>query len=217
MPLIDRRPVLRAPRAGRLLATLLLVAGLGWATPVHAGLVFSVPTGLPATAGTTNGFFDIVLDVTGAANVSAFQFSLALPSTSGITFISADTTSPNYIFPGSSGIGWTLENSSLTITAGDLFLSLPGYVPLSDTTVSLGRVYFQVDSAAPGGTVPLMFDTTPTQTLVLDDTGGSLDYSAQSGSIVVTATAVPEPSTLSLAIAGAVLLGGYGLHRRGKS
>ena len=88
---------------------------------------------------------------------------------------------------------------------------------LSDTTASLGRVYFQVDSAASSGTVPVTFDTTPTQTLVLDDTGGSLGYSTRSGSIAVTAVAVPEPSTLILAIGGGLLLGGYGLHRRRRS
>src|SRR5262249_16090311 len=125
---------------------------------------------------TTDDFFDVSLAVTGAAKISAFQFTLDLPSTSGITFTKADTASPNYIFPTSSGIGWTLGSNSLAITSGDLDVTSPGYITLTDTTVSLGRVYFQVACAATGGTVPVMFDTSPMQTLVLEDMGNSLDY-----------------------------------------
>ena len=125
MALIDCPGVRRAPRVGRLFVALFLAAWLGRDTLVHAGVVLSLPTNVPATAGTTSSFFDVFMEVTGTANVSSFQFSLDLPSTSGVTFTAADTTSPGYLFPGSSGIGWTLANNSLTITAGDLDLSPP--------------------------------------------------------------------------------------------
>jgi hypothetical protein len=48
------------------------------------------------------------------------------------------------------------------------------------------------------------FDTSALQTLILDDAGNSLDYSARSGSILVPAAAVPEPSTLLVVTVGAI-------------
>ena len=210
---IHRRSIRQARGPGRLLVALLLAIGLAGTTRVQAGLVLSTPSNIPATAGTSNDFFDVSLTVTGAANISAFQFTLDLPSTSGITFTSADITSPNYIFPSSSGIGWTLGSNSLSITAGDLDLTAPGYVTLSDTAVTLGRVYFQVAPTASGSTVPVTFDTSAMQTLVLDDLGNSLGYSPSSGSIVVTAGAVPEPPASALSTFGALLLAAYGLLR----
>lgn len=210
---IDRRLIQRVRCPGRFLVALLLAAGLGGVAPVHADLVLSIPTNIPADAGTTDNFLDVSLTVTGTAQIGAFQFTLDLPSSSGVTFISADTTSPNYIFPTSSGIGWTLGPDSLTISAGDLELDPPGYVTLTDTTVSLGRIDFQVATTAPGGLAPVTFDTSATQTLVLDGSGNPLSYSAPSGSIEVTAAAVPEPSTLGLVIMGAVCFAAHGLRR----
>lgn len=217
MPLTDLLPSSRAPRAVGPLFALFLAAGLGGTSPARAGLMLSLPADVPATAGSSGNYFDVVLGVTGTANVSAFQFSLTLPGASGITFTSADTTSPGYIFPGSSGIGWTVGGNGLSITAGDLDADPPGYLSLSDTTVSLGRVYFRVDASAPGGTVPVAFDTAPLQTLLLDDSLNALDYATQPGSIAVTATAVPEPATFRLVVAGALFVGGYGRLRRGIS
>ncbi len=204
MTLINRRPGRQARRPRRYIAPLVLCVGLVWAMPAQAGLVISLPNNFPATPGSSNDFFDVSLTVTGTYNISAFQFTLDLPSGSGVIFTAADITSPNYIFPDSFGIGSTIDNGGLTIVAGDLELNPPGYVTLTDTTVSLGRVEFQVDSTAQGGTVPVTFDTAPLQTQLLDDVGSPLDYSATSGSILITATAVPEPSTLLMGAVGAI-------------
>ncbi len=204
MNLIYRRPGRRARRPARWITLLILCLGLVWAPAVYAGLVISVPTNIPVTPGAAPYSFDVTLTVTGTYNISAFQFTLDLPGASGVTFVAVEITSPGYIFPDSSGIGSSVENAGLTITAGDLELNPPGYVTLSDTTVSLGRVEFQVDPAAPGGTVPVTFDTSPIQTLVLDDAGTPLDCSTRSGSIVVAAAAVPEPSTLWMGVVGAI-------------
>ncbi len=165
MTLINRRRGPRTQHPDRCLVALCLSLGLACAVPAQAGLVISVPNDITATAGSSQDFFDVSLIVTGTYKISAFQFTLNLPSGSGVTFIAADITSPNYIFPDSSGIGWTIDNAGSTIFAGDLEFNPPGCVTLSDTTVSLGHVAFQVDLAATGGTVPVTFDTSPNQTL----------------------------------------------------
>jgi hypothetical protein len=200
--------------ADRRIVALVFCLGMVWAPPAQAGLVISVPNNVPATAGSLSNFFDVSLTVTGTYKISAFQFTLDLPNGSGVTFTAADNSSPNYLFPDSSGLGATIDNGGLTIIAGDLELNPPGYVTLSDTTVSLGRVDFQVDLTAQTGTVPVSFDTSPNQTLVLDDLGSPWDYSTTSGSILVSASSVPEPSAFLLMGAGALLVLGYARYFR---
>ena len=204
MTRMDRRLCRRTYRRNRRLVALGLALGLVWATPARAGIVISAPNDIPATAGTSMASFDVSLTVTGTERIGAFQFKLDLPDGSGVRFVSADLPPANYLFPDSAGVGSTIDNAGLTIFVGDLELNPPGYAMLTDTTVSLGRIVFRLDQGTPGGTVPLTFDMDPLQTIILDDNGSPLDAVAQSGSIFVTAAAVPEPSTLLLGIIGGI-------------
>ena len=220
MRVMQRRTSGRVRRAAGALAAALLL-GVTAAAPARAGLVLAAPTGVPAAAGTGGNFFDVTLTADGGTDyrVSGFEVTLDVPSGSGVTFTNADTsTTAPYIFPGSTP-NVSFEAGQVMIHVADLDLNPPGYVTLNDQTVGLGRIYFSVAAGAPTATVPVTFDTSLDQTVVVDDTLTPYDSSVltiHDGSIDVTgqAAAVPEPSTLAQAAAGALATALACLRRR---
>ena len=65
-----------------------------------------------------------------------------------------------------------------------------------------------------GSNVPVSLDTSPNQTLLLDDLVSPCDYSTTSGSILVTASFVPEPSNAVFRGTVAFPLPSHALHSR---
>ncbi|MDB5350576.1 MAG: hypothetical protein JWN86_1823 [Planctomycetota bacterium] len=177
----------------------------------HAGLVFTVNDVTAAAGSTGNTTLEVSLtnDSTTDATpeIAAFQFRLMVSGASGVTFTDADILTANnpYIF-GTNTSAPPLSFDTFpntTFTASDIYTILNSGVALDPLqTVGLGRVTFDVAPSA-GGLVVVTIVPNFTDS-VLDPDGNRLDlpYTFVNGSINVTPVAVPEPSSLVLALVG---------------
>jgi hypothetical protein len=160
-------------------------------------------------------------------NVAGFQFELQVPAGSGVLFTGATTSTAaaTYIFAGNS-IADALFGSSLIVSpppppaTSDLLGLDTVATPGSFTTLNpgnsfgLGLISFTVDESAAAGIVPVSiipFDvnTAPNGTLISDNLGNSIPFTASDGTITIQAgtIVVPEPSTFMVAI----VIGGGGI------
>jgi hypothetical protein len=185
-------------------------------TSARAAVFLSVQ---PATAaaGSSGNAFDVDLINSGPANltVGGFSFGIATAN-SNISFTDANTsTTDPYIFAGNSLFGPDLSGptSGQSLSASD-FYAIPGLgVTLgAGTTVGLGHVLFDVSPSATAGIFPVGFDVFP-MTSLSDPSGNNINVdSLVSGEITITGgMAVPEPSSLLLFLAAAILVVGLRL------
>ena len=184
-----------------------------------AGLVLQVENASAQAGGT--GSFDVVLSATdGSFQVAGFSVELSVAPGSGISFtaVGVATATAPYIFT-------TLQSPPLTFSSfptndfigSDSSMSSPGYVTLSappTVTVGLEHVAFAVAAGTPSGDVPvsiLIGDTTQ----ILDNNTNLLPFDSVNGTITVTGSAVPEPSSLVMGFVSLALAGGsVALERR---
>jgi hypothetical protein len=179
-----------------------------FAPAARASLIFSV-NDVTAVAGSTgNTTLEVSLTNSGAVAtpaIAAFQFQLSVSAAAGVTFTDADIATANnaYIF-GTNTLTPPLSFDSFpntSFTASDIYaLPASGVSIGAGQTVGLGRVTFDVAPSA-SGVVPITIVPDFTDS-VLDPNGDpiSLTYQFVNGSISVSA--VPEPSSLLLALLG---------------
>lgn len=196
-------------------AGLLLVIGL----PARADIILSVQD-VSADVGSTGNTLEVDLENTGgsAVNIASFSFEISVAGTSGVTLTGADTsTGMNaYIFAGNSYAeadfgGQIATMTGTTLDASDLALS--GSTGLgANSTLALGRVFFDVAGSATAGPVTVAIADYPS-TSVSDPNLGNITFdTSNNGTITISQNSVPEPSSLVSAILG--FLGAVRLIRR---
>lgn len=197
----------------------LVASALGLLAPVPASAALIVSFGSSIAAAGSNQFVDVLLHNTGSAvtvDVFSFDFSTSSPY---ITFTEAttSTTTAPYIFAGNSLFGpivsTTPPPNGQTVIASDLAVCC-GTVVGPNSTFALGEVEFQTAAGAPSGSAILVLNASGTS---LSDSSGNLIpiTTLTNGSITVTASAVPEPSTLSMLTPLTLFLVAVGPIRRG--
>ena len=190
------------------------------AVPARADLILGI-SNTTASRGDNGDSFEVMLSNTGSTAVSlaGFSFGVSVSGASGILFtdVTTGTILDPYLFEGTSLFdpditdpGQTLPGA--TITASDLTLDASGAVMVDpNSTVGLGRVFFNVDSLL-GQSALVTLLGFPVTTLS-DANGNFVDISSMSGGSIAV-TSAPEPGTLGL-VGGAVLF--WRLCRRGNS
>jgi hypothetical protein len=180
-----------------------MVAGLvlGMGRSGHADISVSVePATIPVNAGSIGNTLEIDLTNTGpAVNVAGFSFEISVPTSSGVTFTGADTsTSATYIFAGNSLFGPIISSSppGTTLDAGDLAATLGSFTTVGPgaTTFGLGLVSFDVAGSATG-TATVSFNSSIT-TLTAPDGSNIPINTLNNGTITIQSPSpVPEPAT----------------------
>jgi hypothetical protein len=204
------RPNMRRAAARRLAFPFAAGLTLLFAPAAQAGLILSLNDVTAAAGSTGNRSLEVSLTNSGAVatpEIAAFQFQLTVSGASGVTFTDADIMTANnpYIFGSNTGAPPLSFDPfpNTAFTASDIYTIPNSGVALgAGQTVGLGRVTFDVALSA-GGIVPVTIVPNFTDS-VLDPNGDpiNLPYEFVNGSIDVTATAVPEPPSLVLALFG---------------
>ena|ERR1035438_6375156 len=207
---------IRTFRPGMLVPAALAAIAL-FSAPARADFVFSLESGINATAPSTGNTFDVLLKNMGGSDVLVGGFSWGITtSDADITFTGADTSTVTpYVFTGDS---FDVINSfplvtntlpGLTVEASDFSNSGAGDVVASGGTVAVGRVMFDIANNATPGQFAVTFETTGINSLS-DNNGSALPFTTQDGTITITPnTTVPEPSQGGLmicALAGLAIL-----------
>ena len=177
-----------------------------------AALVISMSPTTQDVAQGGVGFLEFSIDTTGMGDIdlAAFNVTITVPDTSGITFTGGDDNVLNYAFFGET-LGFAFADPMIAGTNGGDILDLsdnPLGTTLAEGTYGLGRMFFSVDANAPVGLVNFTLDAATSFT---DGNFDPIDFTplpgATLGTINVQATAVPEPSSIGLlAIAGSGLI-----------
>jgi hypothetical protein len=191
----------------RLILTASLILGL-FAGTAEAGFRIQTPNVDPVAAGTTGLFFDVVLTNTGDAPVQnyqllAYDIRIGISGASGVTFTNVTENSPGYAFA-SNNFGILVTSSPpLTISWNDAAIF---DVPIATgESVTLGRVHFDVSTAATAGTYELSIQTPFTN--LSDETFSPVSYQVSNGSIEITNNSVnpvPLPHSFWLSLIGAI-------------
>jgi hypothetical protein len=195
------------------LLSLALVLVLGPAS-VHADLTMSLDNLTGPTAG--QGTFEVLLTNTVSTvgqsfDVASFSFQLMLPSASGVQFTSATsaTASHPYIFAGTGGASvdpnFTLSLDSFPNTGfagSDTEFTFASITVDPGTTFGLGLISYQVGANAPAGDVAIAFVALGTS--LTDAVGAPIAFATddRNGVIPISGSAVPEPSSLLVALCG---------------
>ncbi len=180
--------------------------------PARADMVFSIEsvTGAPGSTGT----FDVLLTNTGPSdqNIAAFNFELTTSDTN-ITFtdVTTSTTTATYIFP-SSAFGPDITTFAIdqSVEAGDVDDTLLGTDIAAGATYGLGNVSYSIDPGALNGEVAGIDFVAYPQTSLTDSDGNNVSFTANSGTITVQTSTVPEPS----AAFDIILFGAWLISRR---
>jgi PEP-CTERM motif len=187
-----------------LIASAFLLCSAASPSRVHAGFVFTVQS-VSATAGSMNDTLQISLMNTGLSAVTIGGFAFEISSGSGVTFTAVDiSTTLRYIFAGDSGFGPDISNQppnlpGNTLAALDFSASGLGFSLAAGSSVGLGDVHFNVSPTA-SGPVAISFLGYP-DTNLSDAAGNNISLTGSTltgGTITVTPSAVPEPSSLVL-------------------
>jgi hypothetical protein len=186
--------------------------------PARGGIVVSLQS-VSASTGTSGNTLEVYVTNTGTpVGIAAFSFEISVAPSSGVNFTGADistATSP-YIFAGNSAQGPDIATSTgTTLDASDNAVS--GATTLgTNSTLALGRVFFDVASSAPLGAATVSFTDFPATSLTAMDLSNIPIDTLSNGTIMIVAGAVvPEPSTLVTATLA--LLGGFLLFRSKRS
>jgi hypothetical protein len=204
-------------RPGHLRAMLALVIALGIDASCEAGLVVEAPNITVAPG--SSGSFDLLITSTGGTfEVASDTVELSLTGLSNVSFtnVSINTAVP-YIYGANSA---TTAGSTFTFSTfpGTSFETFDFLLTLGAQTINPGDVFGLVDvqysvaaNATPGASGSLAFGP---DTALADAAGNNVVFTAQNGSITISSTAVPEPSTLSLLAVGcATVLVGSAMRR----
>jgi hypothetical protein len=197
----------------------MLIAGVLLAltsTPasVHAGLVMSLDNVTGPTG--AQGTFEVLLtntELSGGQSfgVASFSFDLMIPSASGVQFTGATTATVSnpYLFAGTGGASvdanFTLSLDSFPntgFTGSDTEFTFSSITVDPGKTFGLGLISYQVGANALAGDVPIAFAAAGTS--LADAAGAAIAFTAddRNGVIHVSGSAVPEPSSLVLALFG---------------
>ena len=198
------------PLAFRSWRTILAIAmaGLVVAAPsyAHGGIIISVQS-VTANAGSSGNTFEVDAQNTGApVDIAAFAFEVSVPASGGVTFTGADinTTVDTYIFAGNSAQGpiITAANTGTVLDASDNAVS--GSTTLgTNSTLALGRVFFDVESGASAGPVIVSLTPFPFSSLTDPNLNNIPIDTLNNGTItILPSTSVPEPSGLISATLG---------------
>ena len=189
--------------SARLLGLALAVLWLGEApTRAVAGLVLTVEASSAPVGGV--GSFDVLLSDTGGSfQVATFSVELSVSSASGVKFTAANTntTMASYIFGSLQSPPFSFDNfPNTSFTVSDSPQSGPGFVTLNtNDVVGLEHVTYTVAAGTtPGTVIPVSILDIGGGTSLSDLSGALVPFTPANGSITVTASSVPEPSSLVL-------------------
>jgi hypothetical protein len=210
------RPLVSRSRPGFLV---LAVAGLVLSTAgsVRAGTIVVSVQSVSALQGTSGNSLEVDVQNTGApVDIAAFSFEITVAAGSGVSFTGADfsTATNTYIFAGNSAQGpniATPSGSPSILDASDNATS--GSTTLgTNSTLALGRVFFDVASSAPPGPVTVFLTPYPSTSLTGPNLNDIPVDTLTNGAItILTQNVVPEPAALVSATLG--LLAGTWLVR----
>jgi hypothetical protein len=193
----------------------LAVAALLLSVPARADIVLSIEdvSGAPGSSGT----FDVLLTNTGSVsqNIAATNFELTTADTN-ITFndVTTSTTTAAYIFPSSLfGPDIITFTTGQTIEGGDVDSTLVGTDVAPGATYGIGNVSYSIDPGASNGEVAEVDFAAYPQSSLSDSMGNNVPFTAESGTITVQTSTIPEPST-AIPLAAALLLGVSFIRRR---
>ncbi len=190
----------------RFLILVAFAAVLLYPAPARAAAILSIQSVIASSPSAGNAF-DVVLTNTGPSSITLGAFSFELTTAdANITFTSATTGTIlfAYVFSGHSLFGPTISTSApgQTIDASDNFdTPIMGAAIGAGISVGLGRVFFDVAPGDSAGAKAVNFTAFPGTTLS-DNLGGNITFNSSPGTITVVSSAVPEPSTLMLALLG---------------
>jgi hypothetical protein len=178
-------------------------------SPANASLIVSFGNTTAAVAG-SDQVIDVLLQDSGAAvTVDAFSFEFTTLNPF-ITFTGANTstTAAAYIFAGNSLFGPIISTTppptGQMVIATDLAVCC-GTVVGANSTFALGEVRFHVAAGATSGTASLVFDSIGTS--LSDGSGNGIPIATlTNGVVTITGASVPEPSTLPIFAALALLV-----------
>jgi hypothetical protein len=182
-------------------AALLLCTAL----PARAGIIVSVES-VSASQGTTGNTLEVDVQNTGTpVDIASFSFEISVAAGSGVNFTGADiNTAVNvYIFAGHSAQGPNIDTTTgTTLDASDNAAS--GSTTLgTNSTLALGRVFFDVASSAPVGPVTVSLTPFPSTSLTDPNLNNIPIDTLSSGTITISGTSVvPEPPALVSATVG---------------
>jgi hypothetical protein len=178
---------------------------LSTALPARAGIIVTVES-VSANQGTTGNTLEVDVQNTGApVDLASFSFEISVAAGSGITFTGADinTLVNTYIFAGNSAQGPNIDTlTGTTLDASDNAAS--GSTTLgTNSTLALGRVFFDVASSAPTGPVTVSLTPFPSTSLSDPNLNDIPIDTLSSGTITISGTSVvPEPTALVSATLG---------------
>ena len=213
------------PRCRRLLGTAVtaLTMALVPSSARAADIVLSIGHYQQTSAG---GSFEVDLTVQQSASqsygVAGFSIELSVPNSDQIQFssVSTSTTSSPYIFDGTGTLSvdpnFMFSSSNFPTTdfaAADVEWSLPSITVMPGATFGLALVTYSITPGPPGGTVPIIFEST---TSVTDADGNPIAFTSQNGAIQTMLT-VPEPSSLVMGFLSATLVGGIVALKRSRT
>jgi hypothetical protein len=191
----------------RLLPAVIAIGLLGAVSSPAATLLLSLQSVQALSPSTGNAFeVDLTNNTGNAVVVGGFSFGLTASPDFIFTSATTATNSP-YIFDGDSFFGPDITSSMGAgfIIAGDISLSGSGFSVGNNATVGLGEVFFTVAADVAPGPYTVSFVTG--QTSLSDINTNSIPIGAfNSGTITVPESAAPEPTTLALFGAPALLL-----------
>lgn len=180
---------------------LLCAAALLWVPAARADFVISVSSS-SAFAG-SGSTLEVDLTNTGSSAQTFGGFSFGLSTTSpDITFTGATTaTAAPYIFAPDSLFGPNIATTTgLSLVASDL--AAIGDSVGAGATVGLGLVSYNVAPGTSAGSIAVALAAFPTTSLS-DTSGGNISFTPEPGGLITvlpSASGVPEPSTLVLAM-----------------
>jgi hypothetical protein len=189
---------------------------LSTAIPARAGIIVSVES-VSANQGTTGNTLEVDVQNTGASvDIASFSFEFSVAAGSGVTFTGADinTVANVYIFAGNSAQGPNIDTlTGTTLDASDNAAS--GSTILgTNSTLALGRVFFDVASSAPVGPVTVSFTPFPSTSLTDPNVNDIPIDTLNSGTITIAGTIIPEPSALVSATTGLLASAWFVLRKR---
>jgi hypothetical protein len=189
---------------------------LNTALPARAGIIVSVES-VTANQGSTGNTLEVdVLNTGTPVDIASFSFEISVAAGSGVSFTGADinTVANIYIFAGNSLFGPNIATiTGTTLLASDAATS--GSTTLgTNSTLALGRAFFDVASSAPVGPVTVSFTPFPSTSLTDPNVNDIPIDTLNSGTITIASTIIPEPSALVSATAGLLASAWFVLRKR---